>query len=578
MDTVASKNKLHLLAHDTLLISIMAVLAACGLIYEYLLSHYAGRVLGILETAIYTMIGIMIVSMGLGALTAKIFKNPFSSFAWLEAIVALLGMSSVVVIAAIIALTSDLPVIISESYNLPPDTSIEGGFIEQLQEYAKNLPYFAGFLLGFLIGMEIPLIARVREQVYGKHLENNAGTIYGADYIGAGVGAFIWVSFMLTIDITTAAVLTAALNIIAGSAFLICYWREIKHPVALVVFHLILIILLIILAQSGQYWMKSFANVLYKDNVVYQTNTNYQNIVFTQRKLGNSEKVVDMYLNGRLQFSSSDEHIYHSMLIYPAMSASAHQNNVLIIGGGDGLGLRDVLKWDPQKVHLIDLDHGLVELYSERYALSNDEKSNMLRKQLLALNHEAFEDPRVEVIFGDAFIKIEDLLKQKMRFDTIIVDLPDPSHPDLNKLYSDYFYARLRQLLNADGVIAIQSTSPFHAQHAFISIGKTVKHAGFQHVEQYRQNVPSFGEWGWTIATLQGASASKRLEKMNKIGPQNDYISQELMLAAFAMPADYYRELENVDINYLGSGVLYQYHTQAWQKDVGVFSSTALAQ
>ena len=578
MDTVASKNKLQLFAHDVLLISIMAVLAACGLIYEYLLSHYAGRVLGILETAIYTMIGIMIVSMGLGAFTAKIFKNPFSSFAWLEAIVALLGMSSVVVIAAIIALTNELPTIISESYNLPPDTAIEGGFVEQLREYAKNLPYFAGFLLGFLIGMEIPLIARVREQVYGKHLENNAGTIYGADYIGAGVGAFIWVSFMLAIDITTAAVLTAALNIVAGSAFLICYWKEVKRPVALVVFHLALVGLLIILAQSGQYWMKSFANVLYKDNVIYQTNTNYQNIVFTQRKLGTSEQVIDMYLNGRLQFSSSDEHIYHSMLTYPAMSASARHDNVLIIGGGDGLGLRDVLKWEPKQVHLIDLDRDLVELYSNRYALTTDEKSSLLREQLLELNHQAFEDERVEVIFGDAFIEIENLLKQQMRFDTIIVDLPDPSHPDLNKLYSDYFYARLKLLLNADGVIAIQSTSPFHAQNAFISIGKTVKHAGYLHVEQYRQNVPSFGEWGWTIATLQGASASQRLKKMNKTGPQNDYISHELMLAAFAMPADYYEELEEIKVNYLGSGSLYQYHTQAWQKDVGVFSSTALSQ
>ncbi|MFT6213543.1 MAG: spermidine synthase, partial [Alphaproteobacteria bacterium] len=70
---------------DCLLISIMAILAACGLIYQYLLSHYAGRVLGLMEHAIYTMIGVMIVSMGIGAFVARYIKSAHSGFAWLEA-------------------------------------------------------------------------------------------------------------------------------------------------------------------------------------------------------------------------------------------------------------------------------------------------------------------------------------------------------------------------------------------------------------------------------------------------------------------------------------------------------------
>jgi len=559
-----------------MLISIMAVLAACGLIYEYLLSHYAGRVLGIVETAIYTMIGIMIVSMGLGAFTAKAFKNPFSAFAWLEAIVALLGMSSVLIIAAIIALTSDLPTLVSDSFNLPPDTLIEGGLLEQIKHYARHLPYVAGFFLGFFIGMEIPLIARVREQVYGRHLKNNAGTIYGADYIGAGVGAFIWVSSMLTMDITTAAVLTALLNIIAGSVFLVSYWREINRAVILAVFHAVLLGLLFVVADSGAYWMKSFANVLYKDQVVYQTNSKYQKIVFTERKLGPGESVIDMYLNGRLQFSSADEHIYHTMLTYPALMASGKRQKILVIGGGDGLAVRNVLLWGPENVTLIDLDPELVELFSYRHAITKDQKTADLRDRLVALNQQAFEDKRVEVIFGDAFIEIESLLASEQYFDSIIVDLPDPSHPDLNKLYSDYFYARLKQLLHPDGVMVVQSTSPYHARTAFISIGKTIKAAGFLHVEQFRQNVPSFGEWGWTIATRQGQPASVRINRQKELPVANSYVTQALLTGAFAMPADYYYEIEKIKVNFLGSGVLYDYHTQAWQKDIGVFSSHAL--
>ncbi len=571
---VAEKTKRwQLIRHDIFLMGIMMVLAACGLIYEYLLSHYAGRVLGIMETTIYTMIGLMIVAMGVGAWTAKWFKDPFSAFAWLEAIVALIGVSATLLIAGIIALTGLLPELLSTTYNMPPDTIIRGGVIEQFQYYARFLPFIFGFILGLLIGMEIPLIAKVREAVYGQHLENNVGTIYGADYIGAGMGAFVWVTLMLSLDITLAAVLTALLNVVAGGIFLWRYWQKIKRPGWLVFFHLCLLGLLLIVADSGARWMSDFSNVLYRDKVIYQANTQYQNITFTQRSFGSrQEPVLDMYLNGRLQFSSLDERIYHAMLTYPAMLASARHDKVLIIGGGDGLGLRDVLKWEPKAVTLVDLDKGLVELFSEKYTRNTDEKTLQLKQRLMVLNEAAFEDSRVEVIFGDAFIEIEKLLESNQKFDTVIIDLPDPSHPDLNKLYSDYFYARVAQLLSGDGIMVVQSTSPFHARSAFLSIGKTVKQAGFDHVEQYRQNVPSFGEWGWTIASIMGSPPSERIKQNTQLPVDNGYVTLPLLNGAFAMPSNYYQDLTDAKVNYLGSGVIYQYHTQAWQRDVGVYA------
>jgi spermidine synthase len=562
-----------LIRHDIALMGIMMVLAACGLIYEYLLSHYAGRVLGIMETTIYTMIGLMIVAMGLGAWCAKWLKDPFSAFAWLECLVALLGVTATLFIASIIALTGLLPELLADSFNLPPDVVIKGGIVEQLQYYSRFLPFIMGFLLGLFIGMEIPLIARVREAVYGQHLENNVGTIYGADYIGAGIGAFIWVSFMLALEITTAAVLTALLNVIAGSIFLFIYWSKIANRKVLVGIHLSLLVVLGIVADSGARWMSEFANVLYRDQVIYQDNTQYQNITFTQRSFGQNSSVIDMYLNGRLQFSSQDEAIYHAMLTYPALMASARQQRVLIIGGGDGLALRDVLQWNPQQVYLIDLDPGLVSLFSERFANKEVESAAAIRTQLMRLNQASFEDPRVKVIFGDAFIEIEKLLESQLKFDSVIIDLPDPSHPDLNKLYSDYFYARVKQLLSADGAMVVQSTSPYHAKNAFQSIGKTVKAAGFLQVEQYRQNVPSFGEWGWTIATLAGKAASHRIQEYSELPFPNDYLTIDILNGAFALPADFYSQLEYIKTNHLGSGVIYQYHTQAWQRDVGVYSA-----
>jgi len=564
--------KWHHIQHDILLLSIMMALAACGLIYEYLLSHYAGRILGVMEATIYGMIGLMIVAMGLGAWAAKWVKHPFTTFAWLEAGVALIGCTATLCIAGIIALTQTIPQIIANTYQLPPDHALHGGIFLQLQTYSRYLPYAFGFVLGVLIGMEIPLIARVREILHGRHLENNVGTIYGADYIGAGFGALLWIFVMLSLEITQASVWTALLNLIAGLIFLTRYWREIKFAKLLLIIHFVMLILLAVIADSGSRWMAQFANVLYTDNVVYRRQTLYQHITFTQRELGHGTTVIDMYLNGRLQFSSQDEQIYHSMLTYPALAASRRQDHVLVIGGGDGLAVRDILKWSPKTVTLIDLDAGLVGLFSHQHAKEKDPRTSALRERLVLLNEGALDDPRVNIIFEDAFVKVDDLLAQNKRFDTIVVDLPDPSHPDLNKLYSDYFYARLHQLLTGDGAISIQSTSPYHAKNAFISIGKTVKYAGFEHVQQYRQNVPSFGEWGWTIATKMGLSPKTRLTQSGPFPVTHDFINQSLTLAAFELPSNFYDKINAIDVNVLGTGKIYRYHTQAWEKEIGVYS------
>ncbi len=569
------KKSKRLYFQDAFLIGIMAVLAACGLIYEYLLSHYAGRILGALESAIYSMIGLMIVAMGLGAFFAKWLKDAFTSFAWLESLIAFLGMSAILINASIIALISDLPQLISQTYNLPPDTIFEGGIFYQLQSYAHHLPYVFGLILGFLIGMEIPLIARLREYIYGQHLVNNVGTVYGADYIGAGIGALIWVRIMLSMDIIHSAAWTALFNIVAGSIFLIYYWKKIRWVKWLCFFHACLLIGLLTIFDSGQRWMTHFSNVLYKDHVIYQTNTQFQSVTFTQRKIASTQhKVLDMYINGRLQFSSADEHIYHSMLTYPALLTSAKQEHILIIGGGDGLALRDVLKWQPKAVTLIDLDKELLSLFKKQPDViqKNNSKEtsdlNHLRHELSQLNEQAFSDPRVKLIIADAFLAITQLLDQQNIFDTIIVDLPDPSHPDLNKLYSDLFYSRLKQLLNADGSLVVQSTSPYHAKEAFICIAKTLKHAGFMHVDQYRQNIPSFGEWGWTIAHPSGTESLHRIHKIKHLPIQDDFMTLPLLKGAFAMPKDFYLESSNIRVNHLGSGQLYFYHHLGWEKDI----------
>ena len=190
----------------------------------------------------------------------------------------------------------------------------------------------------------------------------------------------------------------------------------------------------------------------------------YQQITLTERNMGSSEPVVNFYLNARLQFSSSDEFIYHSYLVTPTMLGSARQERILIIGGGDGLALRDVLKWPVEEVTLIDLDAQLVDLFK----YPENHLDSALASRIEALTNNSLLDRRVQVVNDDAFLHIDKLLADGQVFDAIIVDLPDPSHPDLNKLYSVNFYARLNQLLSGDGLITVQSTSPYHAKNAFI--------------------------------------------------------------------------------------------------------------
>ena len=564
-------SKHNVILDDILIILIMAVLAGCGLIYEYLLSHYAARVLGTVENTIFAMIGIMIVAMGVGAFAAKKVKDAFSGFAWLEVAIALIGLSSVFLIALIFSLANTFPLLIAETYGLPPDLSPQGGILKTVENIAAFSPYFIGFLLGFLIGIEIPLIARIRESIYQTHISNNAGTVYGADYIGAGIGAAIWVLFMLSMEISTAAAATASANLIAGLIFYFRYHKKIRYSHFYLLCQLILVASTLVVFKYGQTWELTLEETLYKDKVIYSAHTKYQHVTVTQRIMDPSNPpIYSLFINGRTQFSSIDEAIYHEMLVHPAMSASANQKNILIVGGGDGLAAREVLKWQPESVTLLDLDQSIIQFFSEE---KFDEESGFITNApLLKLNKNALTDERLNIEIGDAFNKIDDFLKKALIYDTIIVDLPDPSHPDLNKLYSDRFYQKLALLLAGDGAMVIQSTSPYHAKEAFISIGKTVKSAGLLHVEQFHTNVPSFGEWGWTIATKNGQSALSRLKSKNTLPIKTQWLTLDLAKASFHFPHNYFGSIKNIQINTLGSHTLYNYHQNAWQREQGIYN------
>ncbi|MEN8167822.1 MAG: polyamine aminopropyltransferase [Pseudomonadota bacterium] len=554
---------------DLAVLTILAIGAGCGLVYEYLLSHYAGRVLGAMEVAIFGIITVMMVFMGIGSFLARNVKNPYAGFAWLEIILALLGSTSVLLIGSLFALSELFPKILMDTFGLTADLAPSGGLIATMEGIARFSPYLIGAVLGTLIGMEIPLISEIRSDIHKGGLKNNAGSVYGIDYIGAGVGATLWLLFMLAMDVSLAGALTASANLTVGILFFLLFRKKIRWPAPLLAAHVLTAIVVIQVYDKGRDWSDTMEDLLYRDEVAYRLNTKHQRLVVTERIMDPAKpKVLTFYINGRTQFASSDEHIYHAMLTYTALAASARHKKILVVGGGDGLAVRDILRWNPEKVMLLDLDEDLVRLFREPMTEPVD------NSRLLAANGGSFSDPRVEFRFGDAFLSVDELLRDEALFDAIIVDLPDPSHPDLNKLYSTRFYAKLYGLLAGDGAMVVQSTSPYHAKKTFISIGKTVQHAGFAHVDQYHANVPSFGEWGWTIATKNGKSARARLAELENLPVDDGWTTKGLLLAAFEFEKGFYDDWESIDVNRLGTMVAYRYHYNDWQREMGIYQLT----
>jgi spermidine synthase len=245
-------------------------------------------------------------------------------------------------------------------------------------------------------------------------------------------------------------------------------------------------ILLIIVLVSGFAFSEKLMNIAesstFPDPIIYSASTPYQRIIIT-----GGGKELKLFLNGNLQFNSRDEYRYHEALVHPAMASLKEPTDALVLGGGDGMAVREILKYPSIKnVTLVDLDHRMTDLFRTQDLLSR-------------LNNHSLQDPRVKVITQDAFVWLK---KSPERFDFIAVDFPDPGNFSLGKLYSDTFYKALKNVLKPSGVIVIQSTSPYYAKNSYWCVVETLRSVGLQ-TTPYHAYVPSFGDWGYVLATKE---------------------------------------------------------------------------
>ncbi|MGH8797097.1 MAG: polyamine aminopropyltransferase, partial [Caldimonas sp.] len=275
----------------------------------------------------------------------------------------------------------------------------------------------------------------------------------------------------------------------------------------------------------------------YADHVLYSETSAYQRIVVTASRAG-----VRLFLNGNLQFHSRDEYRYHEALVHPAMAAHGAPKQVLILGGGDGMAAREVLKYPGvDKVTLVELDPHMTALFSNEPLLR-------------ALNADSLSSPRLEVVNADAFSWLD---QHPGGYDVIVVDFPDPTNFSIGKLYTSSFYRLVDQHLNAGGYAVVQTTSPLIARKSYWTVATTLESVGL-HVTPYHAHVPSFGEWGFILA-------SRRPFRMpTALPPGLRFLDLAGLPALFDFPPDMARV--PTEVNRLSNQVLVQTFEDEWGK------------
>lgn len=390
-------------------------------------------------------------------------------------------------------------------------------------------------VLGTLAGMEVPLLTRMLERDEG--LRGAIAQILALDYVGALVGSLLFPLLLLPLVglLPAAAIIGSFPAVMVGVIGRIFPKRQGAFQWGVGMMLVLWALALFVTPISNQ-----LEDNLYNAPIVRRIQSAYQRIVLTREA-----KDLRLYLDGDLQFSTLDEYRYHEPLVHPAMAAVASSQRVLLLGAGDGLALREILKWPRvESVTLIELDPVMIKL-GRQYP------------PLTAVNMESLESEKVNIQIGDAFSLMGQMQET---FDVIIADFPDPDQEALAKLYSKGFYHRVRDRLSPGGVFVTQASSPFFAPKVMACIAATLRSEAFE-TYPFVSTVPSFGVWGFVLAATQPLDLTRLAMPV-----ETQYLTPEILPNLFELPADI--ELGNVAINRLTRPVILQYQNDArWLND-----------
>jgi len=374
------------------------IIATCGLIYELLAGTLASYVLGDSVTQFSLIIGIYLSAMGVGSwLSGFLDKELAKHFVEIELAVAILGGFSA-------------PLLFFSFANV---------------SYFNLILYGMVFGIGTLVGLEIPLLMRIlKDELDFKQL---VARVLALDYAGALVASLLFPIFLVPrLGLTRTSLLFGILNAAVGiwGTWLLGNLIKKRDANILRIKGFVIIFLLLIALIKADTLTSLAEDNLFTDNIIYAKSSSYQRIVVTKGKTGYA-----LFLNGNLQFNSFDEYRYHEALVHPAMiSAAPNPKRILVLGGGDGLAVREILKYPSvESITLVDLDPAMTRLFSGTAMLA-------------ALNGAALASPKVSVINADAFVWLR---ANRRQYDAIVVDFPDPTNFSVGKLYTLSLYREL---------------------------------------------------------------------------------------------------------------------------------------
>ena len=473
-----------------ILILSVFVVASCGLAYELIAGALSSYLLGDSILQFSTIIGCYLFAMGVGAHLSKFVRDEdvLARFVDIELAVGLIGGVS----AAALFLTF--------SWMAAP---------------FRTLLYVMVFLIGALVGMEVPLVMRAlnaRQTAFNELVSR----VLTFDYLGALAVSLLFPLVLAPhLGLVRTGFLFGMLNVGVALWTIKAFSTELKNVAGRLLRACTVMVALVCgfaMADKMTYWGE---HGLFGDDIVFATTTPYQRLVITHWK-----DDLRLYINGNLQFSSRDEYRYHEALVHPVLQPLPWAKRVLVLGGGDGLALREILRYpNIEQVTLVDLDPAMTKAFSQR-------------PELVALNKGSFSDKRVRVINADAAIWLQ---QNDEMFDAAIIDFPDPSSFALGKLYSVPFYGMVKRHLSANGLMVVQSTSPFFAPHAYWTIDATLREVGMK-TWPYHAYVPSFGEWGFILASPQAAYVPPTAYRL----PMR-YLNAETTREMFNFPPDMQR-------------------------------------
>lgn len=493
------------------------IIATCGLIYELLAGTLSSYVLGDSVTQFSTIIGVYLFAMGVGSYLSRfIEKDVAERFIDIELAVAVIGGFSAPLLFLTFAYVAFFGLVL----------------------------YSIVFVIGVLVGLEIPLLMRIlKDHLDFKELVSR---VLALDYIGALIAALLFPIFLVPrLGLNRTSLLFGMLNAAVGlwATWLLEPLITNRKLVILRLKGVIVLVILGIALIKADSLTTLAEDGLFPDQIIYAKSSPYQRIVVTRGKTGYS-----LFLNGNLQFNSFDEYRYHEALVHPAFAAfKGDPKRVLVLGGGDGLAVREVLKYrSVEAVQLVDLDPMMTGLAKAVPALAE-------------LNQNAFDDRRVSVTNADAFVWLENTESEP--YDIAIVDFPDPNNFALGKLYSTRFYNLLKKKLRPDSTVVIQCTSPLIARRSYWSIIRTLEATSF-HVKPFHTTVPSFGVWGYALARLE----SFETPAAPSSGISLKYLNAESFASMFELPTDLKKPDEEIEINRLDNQALVRYYEDEWRR------------